>query len=48
MAAWSSSRGEWRGSTELCSLVTVTGPKGTAPTDATGEVHVGYQKEILH
>ena len=30
MAAYSSSQGEWKGSTELCSLVTATGPKGTA------------------
>jgi len=30
MAAYSSSQGEWSGSADLCSLVTMTGPEGIA------------------
>jgi len=30
MASYGSSQGEWRGSAELCSLLTATGPEGTA------------------
>jgi len=47
MVTYSSSRGVWRGSIELCFLVTVTGPKGTALNYVTGGSGWALEKGYL-
>ena len=46
MVAYSSSQGEWRGSADLCSLVTVTGPEGTAWSCIRGRLWGGKGGEL--
>jgi len=44
IAAYRSSQGEWKGSAELCSLVTVMGPEGTARSCVRGWSGYGFRK----